>query len=395
MRGSSSRPPTARTPRAVAAAAGSRSSRRHTLDLVVLAVEWGSRAPPGHAVEHPPRGPRPRHRRLRHDRQDLQGHDRRDAALADRAVHRARGRAAPRGGWSRCGPSRSSRSPSTGCSTRAATPVGSPCGSPGCFATATTRAPTRPTRSPRCRRWHPGPRWSRTGLLAHPLTAAGAGGRLDRGRVRARAAVRRRAVLPGRSRGQLPWPSRSPGSSPPPRPTWCARPSRPAWQSSTRTTCSSCTRGCAGPGRSTSSSTGRPVQPGSGSRAARGHARPGNVGERRQGRGVRAGPGPGQRPRRRGRPRRGGGAQGRAARGAAAAPRLDGPGSQPASAAAPRRPPRAPVDARPRPPVASSATRRRAPRVLPDRRRRTPAEAGLGSSPPGTTARGTRSWRRR
>ena len=64
----------------------------HTLDLVVLAVEWGSRPPAGLALQHPPRRPRPRDRRLRDARQDVQGHDRRDAALADRAVHRARSR---------------------------------------------------------------------------------------------------------------------------------------------------------------------------------------------------------------------------------------------------------------------------------------------------------------
>ena len=50
----------------------------------------GQRPARGLAVQHPPRRPRPRRRRLRDARQDLQGDDRRDARLADRAVHRAR-----------------------------------------------------------------------------------------------------------------------------------------------------------------------------------------------------------------------------------------------------------------------------------------------------------------
>ena len=61
----------------------------HTLDLVVLAVEWGSGRRAGLALQHPPRRPRPRLRRLRDARQDLQGDDRRDARVADRALHRA------------------------------------------------------------------------------------------------------------------------------------------------------------------------------------------------------------------------------------------------------------------------------------------------------------------
>ena len=47
----------------------------------------GQRPSPGLAVQHPPRRARPRDRRVRHARQDVQGHDRRDARLADRAVH--------------------------------------------------------------------------------------------------------------------------------------------------------------------------------------------------------------------------------------------------------------------------------------------------------------------
>ena len=49
----------------------------------------GQRPTQGLALQHPPRRPRPGDRRVRHARQDVQGHDRRDARLADRAVHRA------------------------------------------------------------------------------------------------------------------------------------------------------------------------------------------------------------------------------------------------------------------------------------------------------------------
>ena len=50
----------------------------------------GLRPARGLAVQHPPRRPRPGHRRAGDARQDVQGDDRRDARLADRAVHRAR-----------------------------------------------------------------------------------------------------------------------------------------------------------------------------------------------------------------------------------------------------------------------------------------------------------------
>ena len=69
----------------------------HTLDLVVLAVEWGSGRRTRLAVQHPPRRPRRlRGGRVRDAGQDVQGHDRRDARLADRAVHRAGDRAGRR-----------------------------------------------------------------------------------------------------------------------------------------------------------------------------------------------------------------------------------------------------------------------------------------------------------
>ncbi len=119
----------------------------------------GQRPPRGLAVQHPSRRARPRGRPggggLRDARQDLQGDDRRDARLADRAVHRAGARAERgarplrRTAAPRC---RSSRSPSTASSAPRATPAVWPCASPGSSATATTRAPTRPTPSRRCGR---------------------------------------------------------------------------------------------------------------------------------------------------------------------------------------------------------------------------------------------------
>ena len=62
---------------------------RHTLDLVVLAVEWGSGRRKGWLSNIHLGARDPRDGRVRHARQDVQGHDRRDAGLADRAVPRA------------------------------------------------------------------------------------------------------------------------------------------------------------------------------------------------------------------------------------------------------------------------------------------------------------------
>ena len=86
----------------------------HTLDLVVLAAEWGHGRRHGQALEPPPRRARPASGGLRHARQDLQGHDRRDARVADGAAAR-RSRPVATGTSSTCGPSSSSRSPSTAC----------------------------------------------------------------------------------------------------------------------------------------------------------------------------------------------------------------------------------------------------------------------------------------
>ena len=95
----------------------------------------GQRPPRGLAVQHPPRRPRPRTtRRLRDARQDLQGDDRRDARLADRALHRAR---RPR---RRSATLRRARAARAGRRDRlrraaalhAATPAAWRCASPGC-----------------------------------------------------------------------------------------------------------------------------------------------------------------------------------------------------------------------------------------------------------------------
>ena len=61
----------------------------HTLDLVVLAVEWGSGRREGWLSNIHLGARDPDVRRVRDAGQDVQGHDRRDARLADRAVHRA------------------------------------------------------------------------------------------------------------------------------------------------------------------------------------------------------------------------------------------------------------------------------------------------------------------
>ena len=123
----------------------------HTLDLVVLAAEWGHGRRTGLAVEPAPRRAR-RRRRVRDGRQDVQGADRRAAALADRPRCR-RSRSAPRPATScTSGPSWSSRSPSTASRPRPATPAASPCASPASAATAPTSPPPTPTTSPPSRR---------------------------------------------------------------------------------------------------------------------------------------------------------------------------------------------------------------------------------------------------
>ena len=72
---------------------------RHTLDLVVLAAEWGHGRRRGWLSNlHLARATRDAGAgRLRHARQDVQGPDRRDARLADRAAAGARRRRAPTG----------------------------------------------------------------------------------------------------------------------------------------------------------------------------------------------------------------------------------------------------------------------------------------------------------
>ena len=128
------------TPPVAAARRGSRSSRVHTLDLVVLAVEWGSGRREGWLSNIHLGARDAASRRLRDARQDVQGHDRRDARLADRALHRARDSPTARATSSRSGPSRWWRSRSTASSAPRATPAASRCASPGSSATATTRA---------------------------------------------------------------------------------------------------------------------------------------------------------------------------------------------------------------------------------------------------------------
>ncbi len=120
---------------------------RHTLDLVVLAAEWGHGRRRGWLSNLHLGARAERRRRVRDARQDLQGPDRRDARLADRAPAGARG-ASSAGSSSRSAPSSSSRSPSTASRSRRGTPAASPCASPASCGTARTRTRSRPTTSP-------------------------------------------------------------------------------------------------------------------------------------------------------------------------------------------------------------------------------------------------------
>ena len=126
-----------------------------TLDLVVLAAEWGHGRRTGwlsnlHLGARDPDGG------VRDGGQDVQGPHRRAARLADRALPRARGSQATASPCS-CDPSWSWRSPSTACRCRPATPAASPCASPASSATGPTRTRPRPTPSRWCRPSCPAP----------------------------------------------------------------------------------------------------------------------------------------------------------------------------------------------------------------------------------------------
>ena len=118
----------------------------HTLDLVILAAEWGHGRRQGLALEPPPRRRRPGRGRLRDAGQDLQGPDRSDARLADREAAGAGDRARRLYG---------PRAAGAGGRDRLQRPPGEPALSwrpgaalrPGQGATAPTSAPRRPTPS--------------------------------------------------------------------------------------------------------------------------------------------------------------------------------------------------------------------------------------------------------
>ena len=121
----------------------------HTLDLVVLAVEWGSGRRQGWLSNIHLGARDPESGGFVMLGKTFKGMT--DEMLAwqterftELAVDPTRSRTATS---STCGPSRWSRSPSTACSARAATPAASRCASPGSSATATTSRPPRPTRS--------------------------------------------------------------------------------------------------------------------------------------------------------------------------------------------------------------------------------------------------------
>ena len=87
---------------------------RHTLDLVVLAAEWGHGRRAGLAVEPAPRRARPGAGGFVMLGKTFKGLTDEMLALADRAVAGA-GESTASGSWSTCGPSWSSRSRSTAC----------------------------------------------------------------------------------------------------------------------------------------------------------------------------------------------------------------------------------------------------------------------------------------
>ena len=122
----------------------------HTLDLVVLAVEWGSGRRQGWlsnihlGARDPPTGGFVMLGKTFKGMTDemLAWQTERFPELADDR---------PTATSCTSDPSRSSRSPSTACSGRRATPAAWRCASPASSATATTRPRPRPTRSRRCR----------------------------------------------------------------------------------------------------------------------------------------------------------------------------------------------------------------------------------------------------
>ena len=117
----------------------------HTLDLVVLAVEWGSGRRTGKLSNIHLGARDPASGGFVMLGKTFKGMT--DAMLDWQTARftRTRRRARPTATSCRCGPSRWSRSRSTACRGRPATRAGWRCGSPGCCATATTRAPPRPT----------------------------------------------------------------------------------------------------------------------------------------------------------------------------------------------------------------------------------------------------------
>ena len=137
----------------------------HTLDLVVLAAEWGHGRRRGWLSNLHLGRPRPDDGAVRHGRQDVQGPHRRAAALADRALLGAGDRSRRRSTSCTSAPSWSWRSRSTACSARPATRAAWPCASPGCGATGRTRIPATPTPSTRCGRCSTGALTVRSAML--------------------------------------------------------------------------------------------------------------------------------------------------------------------------------------------------------------------------------------
>jgi DNA ligase-1 len=119
----------------------------HTLDLVVLAAEWGNgRRRAGCRTSTSARAIRDR--RVRHARQDVQGHDRRAARVADARVRGSRQQA--RGQHVYLPPEFVVEIAFDDIQASPAIPAGWRCGSRGSSATGRTRRRPRRTRSTPC-----------------------------------------------------------------------------------------------------------------------------------------------------------------------------------------------------------------------------------------------------
>ena len=127
--------------------------RAHTLDLVVLAVEWGSGRRRGWLSNLHLGARDPATGGFVMLGKTFKGMT--DEMLAWQTRRFRSSSSGATSTRSTCGPSWSSRSPSTACRRARTTPAASRCASRASSATAPTSAPRRPTRSTPCARWVP------------------------------------------------------------------------------------------------------------------------------------------------------------------------------------------------------------------------------------------------